>query len=125
MRLNQRIIACFLLCSVAATTVGCTSMRTIHPLTDPATSRFGGVKGGDTVVVEMRDGRRARFVVQQTDADAIVSKDGVRYGHSEIARLQRRSFSGWKTAFLVGGVFTGAFMVLAIMAVSELSENLY
>jgi hypothetical protein len=125
MKSNQRIIACLLVCSVAATTVGCTSMRTLHPVTDPATSRFGSVKAGDTVTVEMRDGRRARFVVQQVDADAIVSKEGVRYGRSEIGRLQRRSFSGWKTAFLVGGLFAGVFTVAAIMAISELSENLY
>src|SRR5215203_3942409 len=121
----NRMIVCLLVCGVGANTVGCTSLKTMHPVTDPATPTFGSVKAGDTVIVEMRDGRRARFVVEQVDGDAIVSKDGVRYGRSEISRLQRQSFSGWKTALLVVGLSGAVIVVLAAIAVSQLSDNLY
>jgi len=121
----NRMIVCLLVCSVAANTVGCTSLKTIHPLKNPATPTFGTVMPGDTVVVEMRDGRRARFVVEQVDGDAVVSKDGVRYGRSEISRLQRQSFSGWKTALLVVGLSGAVIVVLAAIAVADLSDQLY
>ena len=122
MHSNKRIIACLLVCSLAASAVGCTSMKTIHPVTDPATATFGSVKVGDTVVVQTRDGRRARFTIQQIDSDAIVSQDGVRYARGEITRLQRRSFSVWKTALLIGGLSAGAFVVLAAALVSKFPD---
>ena len=109
----KRLIACVVVC-VAAASAGCTSMKTIHPVTDPAMRTFGSVNAGDTVVVEMRDGRRARFVVQQVDGDTILSNDGVRYARADIAQLQRRSVSTWKTALLVAAaIFAALYVYLA------------
>ncbi|MDQ3421235.1 MAG: hypothetical protein M3541_21110, partial [Acidobacteriota bacterium] len=64
MTLHQRIIGSLLACSVAAASAGCTSMKTIRPVNDPAAPAFGRVKAGDTVVVSTRDDRRLRFVVR-------------------------------------------------------------
>jgi len=96
------------------------SLKTIRPATEPAAPTFGRVKAGDTVVVETQDGRQARFVAQQVDGDAIVSKDGVRYTRSDIARLQRRSFSGATTALLVGGIIAAWIAVAVAAAYGEL-----
>jgi hypothetical protein len=117
----QRSVAYVLLCSLAITTVGCTSMKTIRPTSHPAGSAaFGKLKAGDTVDVRTSDGRRARFVVQQVDGDAIVAPDGVRYTSAEIAELKRRSFSGPKTAGLVAGIFGGMFLLAAAAVASAL-----
>ena len=122
MSLRYRIIACLVICTLTAATTGCTSMKTIRLNADPAASPFGTVKVGGTVEVATRDGRRERFVVQGIEGDAIVSPSGVRYTSSDIARLQRRSFSGWKTAGLVGGVYMGVFLVSAALAVAALGD---
>jgi hypothetical protein len=115
-----RIIACVLACSLATSGVGCTSMKTIPPVTSPAAPAFGRVEAGDLVIVETRDGRRVQFVVQQVEGDAIVSPEGVRYTRDEIAKLQRRSFSGPKTALALGGAFLALYVVLAAAAVAVL-----
>jgi uncharacterized lipoprotein YajG len=101
---------------VAAASAGCTSMRTIHPVTEPATPIFDSVKVGDTVVVQTRDGRRDRFVVRQIDGDAIVSEQGVRYTRADISQLQRRSVSTWKTVLLVGAaVYAAVYIMLLVV----------
>ena len=116
MTTHQRLVGCLLMSSLAATSIGCTSMRTIPPATEPAAPTFGRVKAGDTVLVELRDGRRERFVVQRVDGDVIVSMDGVRYTRSDIARLQRQSFSLPRTALLVLGIYA-AYMAVVIAVV--------
>jgi hypothetical protein len=97
-------------------------MKPIRLNSDLAASAFGKVKVGDTVEVETRDGRRERFVIEQIDRDTLVSPSGVRYRSSDIVRLKRRSFSGWKTLGLVGGIYAGAFLVVAALAVATLGS---
>ena len=109
---SQRIVASLLACSVAVPGVGCTSMRTIPPETRATAPVFGPVRAGDTVSLQMRDGKRARFVVQQVDGNGIISPAGTRYEREDIARLQRQSFSGWKTAALIGGVVFATMIFL-------------
>jgi len=104
-----------LACSVAAASAGCTSMKTIRPVNDPAAPAFGRVKAGNTVVVSTRDDRRLRFVVRAIDGDALVTQEGVRFMRAEITHLERQSFSGPKTALLVGGTLVVAF-TLAVAA---------
>ena len=70
MTFHKRMTAGLVACCFAAASVGCTSMKTIHPKTihpysDPAAPTFGRLKAGDTVVLQTRDGRRERFVVQK------------------------------------------------------------
>ena len=122
MSLTHRIFACLLACTMATASTDCTSMKPIRLNADPAAPPFGKVKAGDTVDVETRDGRRERFVVQQIDGDAIVSPSGLRYSSREITRLHRRSFSGWKTLALAGGVYVGAMVIVAALAVAALGS---
>jgi hypothetical protein len=89
-------------------------MRTVKPATDPSKPRFGPVKAGDTVVLHLHDGRRVEITVARVEGDALVSAEGVRYPHAEIAQLQRRSFSGLKTLGFVGGAYLAAVAALAL-----------
>lgn len=91
MTLPMRVMACVLVCTLGTAAGGCSSMTTIKPATGPSAPVFGKVKAGDTVKARLQDGRSVRFVVQQVDGDALVSRDGTRYMRNEIAHLQRRS----------------------------------
>ena len=118
MTVYQRVIACLLVCTMASASIGCTSMKTIK--TAPAGAPvFGKVKAGDTVDVRTQDGRSLRFVVQQVDADSLVAPNGVRFTRTEIVRLQRKSFSPWKTAVLAGGIVGAVFLALGIAIVTD------
>jgi len=97
-------------------------MKTINVATRPDTPVFGAVKAGDMVLIETRDGRHDRFVVQQVDGDTILAPGGMRYPAGDITRLQRRSFSGGKTSLLVGGIFAGLFVMFAAAAASALGS---
>jgi hypothetical protein len=122
---NQRLVGCLLMSSLAMTNVGCTTMKTVRPVTQPAgTTTFGKLQAGDTVSIRTRDGRTSRFVVQQVDGDVIVAPDGVRYTSAEIVELKRRSFSGPRTAGLAAGIFAGLF-VLAAAAVASAVDQLW
>jgi hypothetical protein len=110
----QRITAAFVLTTLAVACTDCTTMRTIRPSGAPAAPAFGNVKAGDTVSVEMRDGRQARFEVSRIESDELVSVRNDRYRRSEIVVLKRRSFSGLKTGILVAGTSAGIlFLVIA------------
>ncbi len=124
MTTRQRLVACLLLSSLAMTNVGCTTMKTLRPATQPAgDTTFGKLKAGDTVSIRTRDGRTSRFVVQQVDGDVIVAPDGVRYTSTEIVELKRRSFSGPKTAGLAAGIL-GAVFVIAAAAVASAAGSI-
>lgn len=117
----QRFIASLLLCSVSVASAGCTSMKAIRPSTSPEGAvTFGKLEAGDTVVVRTKDGRTARFVVQQIEGDTIIAPDGMRYTSAEIAELRRRSFSGPKTAGLAAGIVAGVFVLVAAAAAAAL-----
>lgn len=60
--------------------------------------------------------------MQRIEGDAIVSAEGVRYTTTEIAQLQRRTFSGGKTALAVAGTVAGAYVVAAILIVIALDS---
>jgi hypothetical protein len=98
-------------------------MKTLQPVTQPGgTTAFGNIKPGDTVEVRTTDGRSARFVVQQVEADAIVGPNGERYKTAEITHLKRRSFSGAKTAGLVAGIAGGLLLVYAWALANALGD---
>ena len=115
---RQRLVSCVLVFSLAVTTTGCTSMKTVRPATSPGAAAFGSVKAGDTVMVRTTDGRTSRFVVQQIDGDALIAPGGVRYTRAEIAELKRRSFSGPRTAALTAGIVGGVLLLLAAAVAS-------
>ena len=93
-------------------------MKTIKPAA-PGAPAFGTVKAGDTVQVRTQDGRSRRFVVQQVDGENLLAADGTRFTRSEIARLQRESFSAWRTAVLAGGIVVAAIVAFAAVIVSD------
>jgi hypothetical protein len=113
------MLAALLVCRIALGASGCTSMKTIRPALDPAAPPFAKIERGDTVVVHMRDGRQVRFVVEQVDGDALVARGGVRYTRGDMARMQRRSLSGWKTGLLVGGSVAAAMAVVVVIGVAQ------
>lgn len=93
---------------------GGTAMKTVNPQTDPSKPRFGSMKAGDALVLHLRDGRRLEITVARLDDDAFVSAEGIRYPYSDIAQLQRRSFSVPKTIGLAGGLYLGSAAAVAI-----------
>jgi hypothetical protein len=104
----RRLIATVL--AGALTLAGCTSMKTIRPAS-PGEPPFGPVQAGDTIVVRTREGVSARFVVQKIDGEALIAADGRRYARADLLRVQRKTFSGWKTTVLIAGVGAGALIV--------------
>ena len=106
---TRRPIACVLVCSLTVAATGCRSMKTIHPATQPGVATFGPLKVGDHVRVETSDHQRVQFEVRELTEDTIVSSSGARYNRADIVRLQRRSFSGIKTALLVVGIYASLF----------------
>jgi hypothetical protein len=117
---RQHVVAVIVLGSVLMPAAGCTSMKPIRPATQPGAPTFGRLKAGDTVEITTRDGRTARFVVQQVDGEVIIAPDGVRYTTVDIAQVKRRSFSGPKTAGLIAGIFAGVLIVAAAAVATAL-----
>ena len=117
----HRFITVVLLIALGATSARCTSMKTIRPASPPD-APFTGVKAGDIVQIQTKDGQRLRFVVQQVDGDAIVAPNAVRFGREDIVRLERRSFSLPKTLVAAGGAFAATCLLIAIAAVSALGD---
>lgn len=95
------------LAAVAFGSTGCSSMRPIPLATAPTDAPFAKVKAGDTVSVQMKDGKRARFVVNRVEEDELVSAHGVRYRSTDVLVLNRRSFSPIKTISLTAGIYAG------------------
>jgi serine/threonine protein kinase len=79
MIITGRAIAGVLVIATVTSAAGCHSMRTVRPAVAPNAPIFGGVHGGDTVGVLLKDGRKARFVVGSIDGETLVSNAGVRY----------------------------------------------
>lgn len=109
------IVTVILICALALSSA-CSSMTTIDPVTAPEPSPFGNVRAGDTVVIHLTSGERRRFVVRAIDGDHLVGDNGSRFARGEITTLQRRSFSGPKTAFLVGSLAAGSVVLLLAAA---------
>jgi hypothetical protein len=83
---------------LSAITTSCSSMVPVD-VRDPAAAT-AGVRVGKTVELRTRDGRNARFIVQQVD-ESSVSGGGQRFALADIERLEVRSFDLKKTSLLV------------------------
>ena len=112
--LRRRLLACVLIACLVPLGA-CSSMKTIQPVTAPGAPTYGPLKAGDTVVVQTRDRERWRFVVEAIEGDVIVAPGGVRYEREELIAVQRKTFSGPKTAGLVAGI-VGGFLLMVGMA---------
>jgi hypothetical protein len=102
---SDRFVASVLACSLLLS--GCTSMTRIQPAPTPGQPVDGPLKPGDTVIVHTPDGVRRPVVVVQIDGDTIVARGGTRFTRQDIVRLERRAFSGPKTAGLIVGIPAG------------------
>ena len=102
----------------------CSSMKTIQLAATPSGPRYVPLEAGDTVIVETRDGERWRFVVQDVAGDVIVAPGGVRYERENVVRVQRKSFSGPKTAGLIAGIVGGYVLLLGIALASAAGDLL-
>lgn len=116
----SRLIASVL--AGALTFAGCTSMTTIRPAS-PGEPPFGPVQAGDNVIVQTRDGARASFIVQRIDGEALIASDSQRYLRSDLVRVERKAFSGPKTAGLIAGIAGGVFVVVSVTVGLWLQEN--
>jgi len=91
--------------------------------TDPAASAVETVRAGDQVRVTLRDGRQFRFQVLAVDNTGIVAVDHSRYDTADILRLERKSFSGAKTAILVAAGVATFVLVMYAVALASLAGN--
>jgi hypothetical protein len=128
-RSRSSFVSCVVVITLAAAafgSTGCTSMRPIPLSAAPTDAPFGKVKVGDSVFVQMKDGRRERFVVRGVEGDELVSDRGVRYRSADISVLKRRSFSPGKTTALAAGTTVGVlFLAVAAAAASLLNAGAY
>jgi hypothetical protein len=115
------LVATMLVCSVVSASLGCTSMKTIRPVSPGGQeTMLHELKAGDKVWVRTTSGHTARFIIQQVEADTIIAPDGVRYASADIVELKRRSFSGPRTAGLAAGIFGGLVLLIAAAAAAAL-----
>lgn len=121
--LHRLVVAPLLIVALAAGALGCTSMKTVRPSTDPSNPVFGKVKAGDAVVLYLADGRRLEITVARVDRDALVSAQGVRYERAEIVQLQKRAFSGPKTVGFVAAAYAAA--IAAVIAALGIAVALF
>ncbi len=98
---------------------GCTSLHPIALVTTGAPVATVGIKPGDDVRVTMRDGRKARFTVESVEPSTVIARGGTRYAMDEMTTLERRSFSGAKTAGYIAGVGAAAFLILVEIAAAS------
>lgn len=107
-------LACVLIAASVAV-AGCTSMHRVPIVAAAEVPAPPPAKPGDNVRVTLRDGTMAEFIVGKVTTDAIVARNGDRYGIADIAILERRQFSGRRTILLILGV-PAAVMGLAMLA---------
>ena len=112
MNSRQALHASVLVCSITAS--GCSTVRVIDPVTNPAEPAFARLEVGDTVEVQTRAGV-ARFVVREIDRDSIVAADGTRYSRGEILQLKRQTTSGVKTTWLIVGIVYTVGLLLNLL----------
>ena len=82
------------------------------------------VSPGDEVRITLRDGRRITGKVHAVDSTGVVAVDRVRYEAADILTLERKSFSGSKTAILVAAGFAAFVLVAYAAALGSLAGNL-
>jgi hypothetical protein len=103
-----RVVCILTLFAVAA---GSTSMHRAPVVAGARQPSPSSLHPGDDVRVTMRDGTTARFHVEKVEPAAIVATDGARYEVADIVTLERRQFSGRRTALLLLGIPVGAFLL--------------
>jgi hypothetical protein len=123
-RLRRQVAVMLVACLLTTGTLGCTSMKTIRPNSVPGSPTWGKLQVGDTVIVQIANRERWRFVVQQIDGDAIVAPNGRRFERSDIVRVQRKSFSGPKTAGLIAGIVGAVYVAIGIALASAYNSFL-
>lgn len=111
-----------LLTTSAVSASGCTSMHPLPVVTAASPQAIDRIGPGDEIRVTMRDGRQARFTVQRVEEAALIAIDGTRYDDSNIVTLERREFSGGKTALLVAGIVGGVLFFAYAAAVASLGS---
>ena len=111
------------LTALAVATASCSSMHKVPLVQTSAGQPTWQVKAGDTIRVTLRDGGSSEFKVQSVTPDAIIASDGTRYEHTNITSVERRGFSGGKTAGAAGaglGVLAYVFVAVGMAAVLSL-----
>lgn len=110
------------LVAAIATAPGCRSMHTVKPATTADQPVAWTVKPGDDIRVTLKDGRTLTLVVAAVETDAIVAREGTRVAFSEIQTLERRQFSGPRTAGLAVGGILAALLALAFAMVAAMGS---
>jgi hypothetical protein len=123
----KRWIASLLCCCLMATS--CTTLRDVPLTTAPAPVSSAGLKLGDTVVVTLRDGAIQKLKVTQIDATSLsgMGKRGAaeaRYAFADMASLEVRRVSFWKTTGAVGATLAvvGAAMIAVLISTLDDEE---
>ena len=96
------------------TGTGCTALRPIHVSADPSAPMYSHLESGDEVVLYLRAARRVEIVIKLVEPDAIVAKDGTRYGRDHITRAEVRAVSGRRVALITVASVVGGFLILLI-----------
>jgi hypothetical protein len=125
--LRQLVVA---LCATAL--VGCTSLRTVldtsaaHPSPETASAPLAA---GDEVTVSTAAGRQSRLRISAVTATSIegTQVDSDRAEHielAEVAKIERREFSGIKTMLLVVAIYAVLYAIATAAAEATLASNL-
>ena len=100
---------------------GCTSTQRIRPAV-PGQPPFATVQPGDSITVVTRSGQETSLIVQQVEGGTLVASDGRRFASSDLVRIEKKEFSGAKTAGLVAAIAGGVGLVVIAVGV-WLGEN--
>jgi hypothetical protein len=95
---------------------GCHTQQRIElpggPSSSPAGVAVSQLKAGDTVQVTMKSGDKLSFPIQEVQSDGLVARGGKRFLYQDMARLDKRQLAKGKTAGLIAGITSGAFVIL-------------
>lgn len=98
---------------------GCRSMQSLPVQTTASQPAGWGVEPGDHLRLTLVDGRRVRLTVKAVAPDAIVAANDARYPFADVRAVERRQFSGRRTALLaVGGVLIARILYMAAWVAS-------
>ena len=125
MRLSPcRVRLVCVLTALALAATGCTSMRGVPLVRGVAPAPDAGLEAGDEVRITLFSGRRVTVVLAEITEVAIVTRDGTVYPRDQVARVERRQFSGTKTAVLAIGLGATVLLVAWAVATASLAGNL-
>jgi preprotein translocase subunit SecE len=122
----KRWLASLLCCCLAATS--CSTLRDVPLTTAPAPVSSAGLTLGDTVIVTLRDGSSQKLKVTQIDATSLsgMGKRGTaeaRYAFADMASLEVRRVSFWKTTGVVGATLLVVGTALLLALISSLDDE--